>query len=135
MLIHIYYFSFVSIFTKGGLVDLTFLFHLNSLSFHVYIIIIIYLQPRVPELSFTICLYHQCNTTVWSGYPYQIICLICLNYTKYSTIAWPWVFRVESCVWLCHGFLGLNPGNGAKYNTMVCTIWACILGMVPNIVP
>ena len=40
----------------------------------------------------------QCNTTVWSGYPYQTICLIGLLGTKCNTIDWPWVFMVESCV-------------------------------------
>ena len=52
------------------------------------------------------------NTIVWSGYWYQTICLICLHGTKCSTITWPWVFREESCIWLCHGVFGLNPASG-----------------------
>ena len=62
-----------------------------------------------------------------------------------------WSFRVESCVWLCRQFSGSNLASGCavdfqapnvilsfgpapKCNTMVCTIWALILGLVPNIV-
>ena len=45
-----------------------------------------------------------------------------------------WVCRVESCVWLSFGFSGSNPVNGTKYNTMVCTVGALFLNIVPNIV-
>ena len=53
----------------------------------------------------------KCNTTVRQLTP---ICLICLHCTKCSTFAWPWVFRAQSYVWLCHGFSVSNPGNDAK---------------------
>ena len=49
------------------------------------------------------------NNIVWSGYRYQEIRFIYFHGTKCSTIAWPWIFKVESCVWLCHGFSGSNP--------------------------
>ena len=49
-------------------------------------------------------------------------------------MAAPWVFWVESCVWPCRGFSRSNPINNAKYNTIVWTVWALILGTVPNIV-
>ena len=52
------------------------------------------------------------DTIVWSCYWYQIICFICLHDTKCSTIAWLWVFKVKSCLGLCHGFLGSNPASG-----------------------
>ena len=61
-----------------------------------------------------------------------------------STIAWPWVFRVESCLWLRREFfrakscvLGTKYNtivwSSTKCNTMACTIWVLILGTVPNI--
>ena len=52
------------------------------------------------------------STVVWSGYTYQTICLIRLHGTNCRTIAWPWVFKVESCLWLRIGFLGSNPASG-----------------------
>ena len=51
-------------------------------------------------------------TIIWSDYLYQTICLICLNGTKCSTIAWPRVFKVESCLWWRRGFLGSNAASG-----------------------
>ena len=39
---------------------------------------------------------------------YTKLSLICLHGTKYSIIAWPWVFRVESCLWMHSGFLEPN---------------------------
>ena len=74
-------------------------------------------------------LYNNYDTTVWSGYRYQIICLICLHGIKCSTFTWPWVFRVRSCVWLCRGFLGLNPASGC-----VVDFQSRILITVPNII-
>ena len=35
------------------------------------------------------------------------------NNTKYSTIAWSWVFWVDSCVWLHRGFLEPNLAAGS----------------------
>ena len=52
---------------------------------------------------------NKCNTTVRQ---LATLCLICLHSTKSSTIAWPWVFKVESCLWLCQGFLEPNPTPG-----------------------
>ena len=87
-----------------------------------------------------------CNTIVWSSYLYQTICLmLAWHQRQYPCLAmgfqgWilfmaaPWVFRVKSCVWLCCGFSRTNPDDCTKYSTMVCTVWALILGMVPNIV-
>ena len=80
----------------------------------------------------------KCNTTVRQ---LTAMCLICLHSTKYSTIAWPWVFRVESCLWLrrilfmvraescvslCRGFSRSNLSNGAKciFGLFVYQCWS-----------
>ena len=62
------------------------------------------------------------------------ICLIYLHGTKCSTIAFSGGFMVYSCVWLCRGFSGSNPGNGTKYKTMVCTARVLNLGTVSTTV-
>ena len=66
----------------------------------------------------------KCNTTICQ---LNTICLICLHGTKCSTIAWPWGFRVESCLWLLRGFLGPNPTSGC-----VADFQGRILVTVPN---
>ena len=57
----------------------------------------------------------------------QTKCLICLHGTKCSTIAWPWVFRIESCLWLRSRFLGPNPASGC-----VADFQVRVLVTVPN---
>ena len=68
------------------------------------------------------------DATFWSGYPYQIMCLIYLHITKWSTITWPWLFRVESCSCLHHVYLRPNPVSGC-----VTDFQGWILVMVPNV--
>ena len=76
-------------FTHSNQISCLYFLHFHSLYFHLFTT--------------------TYNKIIWFSHWYKAICLIFLQDTKSRIIAWPWVFRVESCLWLSRGFLGLNP--------------------------